>query len=351
MKHIFAVTKGYLALLLALMVVSVWVLVLGSRPVSSEQKPVRVAIPRGASAKEIGTVLRDRGLIRSQFVFVLTCRMSGLSGKLKPGVYELDQSMAVPVIIRKLVDGNSLAAWIVVPEGYTARQIADVLQDRQIARADSFLRQAIGGGRSYSQYPFIAGDSLEGYLFPDSYLIARGSRPNVVIEKMLDTFEKRVVRDNAAEIDRVIRKRFAGSSSADGLFKLLTVASLIEREAKVAKDRRLISAVLYNRLAKGMRLEIDATISYVPGDSRGNKDTVNYDDLETGSPYNTYRHGGLPPGPICNPGLEAIKAAMDPANADYLFYVARADGSHVFSRTLAEHNKAKRAIKREAGSG
>lgn len=351
MKRVFAVTKGYLALLLALMVVSVWVLVLGSKPVSNERRPVRVAIPQGASAKEIGGVLAERGLIRSRFVFVLTCRMSGLSGKLKPGVYELNESMGVPTIIRELVSGNSLAAWIVVPEGYTARQIADVLEDRQVVRGDSFLRQAIGGGESYTQYSFIGGDSLEGYLFPDSYLIARGSRPNVVIEKMLDTFEKKVVRDNAAEIDRAVRKRFAGSSSADGLFKLLTVASLIEREAKVAKDRRLISAVLYNRLAKGMRLEIDATISYVPGDSRGNKDTVNYDDLETDSPYNTYKHGGLPPGPICNPGLAAIKAAMDPVQTDYLYYVARADGSHVFSRTLAEHNKAKRVIKREAGRG
>jgi UPF0755 protein len=346
-KRILAVTKPYIVALLALLVICVWVLVLGSRPVSSDRAPVRVVVTGGASAKEIADILSDRGLIRSPFVFVSTCRISGFSGKLKPGVYEFSRAMSVPAIIKSLVAGESLESWITVPEGFTARQIADILEERQLVSAEVFLRVALTQGYGFPRYSFIHGHNLEGYLFPDTYLIARGTEPRGVIEKMLDALDRKVVVPYHAEIERATERRFGlgPQSFAEGLRKILTVASLVEREARLAKDRALIAAVIYNRLGRNMRLEVDATVSYVPGGSRENKEEVWHEDLRSDSPYNTYRNFGLPPGPICNPGLAAIKSALNPAGVDYLYYVARRDGSHVFSRTLEEHNRAKSAVK------
>ena len=347
-KQVVSMTKGYILALLLLLVATVWTFVLGSRSVSpGDRSPVRVVVPNGASAKEIARILRDRNVIRSPFVFVLTCRLSGKTGKLKPGVYEFNRAMAVPAIIRSLVRGEALEAWITIPEGYTIRQIADILEARGITDSDVFVRIGVAGAASFSQYSFLCGTSLEGYLFPDTYLMARGIQPELVIEKMLDTFERKVVVPYREEIELAASRWFgvARGDFGEGLHKVLTVASLIEREAKVPKDRPLIAAVIYNRLKKGLKLEIDATVSYVPGDSRANKSALHYEDLRTDSPYNTYKYPGLPPGPICNPGLACIKAALKPADVDYLYYVAKPDGSHVFSRTLQEHNRAKRAIK------
>ena len=350
MKRVIAAAKQYIVALLALLTVSVWALVLGSLPVSSDRSPVRVMVGNGASAGEIAGVLADKGLIRSPFVFVFTCRMSGLAGQLRPGVYEFDRAMNLPMMIKQLVRGESMESWITVPEGFTARQIADVLEDRQLVTAEAFLRMALTGNQEFTQFSFLEGDNLEGYLFPDTYLITRGTDARGIVEKMLDAFEKKVARSHRGAIEQAIQKRFGlGPASFDeGLHKLLTVASLVEREAKIPKDRPLIAAALYNRLQKRMRLEVDATVSYVPGDSRGNKDRVYHSDLESGSPYNTYRQFGLPPGPICNPGLAAIKAAMDPAKVDYLYYVTKPDGSHVFTCTLQEHDHAKNAIRNGA---
>jgi len=349
-RRIIAVTKAYIVLLLVLLAVCVWVLVAGSRPVSTDRSPVRVLVTRGASAREIARVLSDQGLIRSPFVFLFTCRISGNTGTLKPGVYELNRAMSVPAIIRTLVRGESLESWITIPEGYTARQIADVLEERRIVQSEVFLRVALTRGSEFPRYPFIYGGSLEGYLFPDTYLIARDAGPAGVIEKMLDAFERKVVDAYREQIEQAAVRRFGldREAFAEGLHKLLTVASMVEREARIAKDRPLIAAVIYNRLKRNMKLEVDATVTYSPGDSRGNKDRVYYRDLNNDSPYNTYRRAGLPPGPICNPGLAAIKAALEPAHVDYLYYVARPDGSHVFSRTLAEHNRAKRAVRNGA---
>lgn len=333
--------------LLVVLVALVWMLVIGSMPVSDDRTPVRVVIAKGASAAEIASILGEKSLIRSPFVFRLTCRVGGSSGGLKPGVYEFSKSMSLPMIIAKLVQGETLEQWVTVPEGFTIRQIADLLEAKQLADADAFVRLAITRGYEFSKYAFVYGNNLEGYLFPDTYLVARGTDTHGIIEKMLDAFEMKVASPLGTEIESVARKRFGLGSQAfaEGLNKILTLASLVEREAKMPADRPLVAAVLWNRLAKNMRLEVDATVSYRPGESRHNKGKIYYSDLEIESPYNTYKHTGLPPAPICNPGLASIKAVLDPANVDYLYYVARPDGSHVFSRTFEEHVKAKNAIK------
>ncbi|MGC8863942.1 MAG: endolytic transglycosylase MltG, partial [Armatimonadota bacterium] len=289
MKRILAVTRAYIVLLLTLFAGCVWMMVLGSRPVSDDRAPVRVYITRGASAREIAGILSDRGLIRSPFVFLFTCRISGNTGTLKPGVYELNRAMSVPAIIRALVRGESLQAWITIPEGYTARQIADVLEERGIADSEAFLRMALTQGNEFPRYPFVYGDCLEGYLFPDSYLIARDAGPAGVIAKMLDAFERKVVVRHREDIQQAAGRQFGlgRDAFAEGLHRLLTVASMVEREARIAKDRPLVAAVIYNRLKRGMKLEVDATVTYSPGDSRGNKDRIYYDDLNNDSSYNT----------------------------------------------------------------
>ncbi|MCE5200392.1 MAG: endolytic transglycosylase MltG [Armatimonadota bacterium] len=339
-------TKTYIGLFIAALI-AVWLLIsMGLRPVSGAGAPVRVVILKGTTAREISENLQDRGLIRSPFMFRLACKWSGSSNKLKPGVYELSPRMSVPKIIDELVEGKLLESWVTLPEGFTARQMADILAKKQLVDGDAFVRLAITKGYEFSEYPFINGDNLEGYLFPDTYLVARGTDSQDIIRKMLDAFEEKIASPYRREIENVIRERFGlGPDSFDeGLYRLLIVASLVEREAKVPKDRPLIAAVIWNRLAKGMRLEIDAAGSYSPGESTGNKSRLYYRDLKTDTPYNTYLHAGLPPTPICNPGLASFKAVLKPAQVDYLFYVAH-DGSHIFSRTFQEHIAAKNAAR------
>lgn len=347
MRRVIAVTKAYIVVLLCALVVVTWALVLGSRPVSSDPTPVRVLIARGTPASGIATVLKDQGLIRSPFVFSLTCVVSGMSDKLKPGVYEFRHTMSVPQIISALVAGESLEQWVTIPEGFTVRQIADLLQEKQLADGYAVLRLALEQGYSFPRYAFIHSRSLEGYLFPDSYLVARGTSPEGILDRLLATFEAKVVKAHRARIERVCASRFGLGEDrfALGLHRIVTLASMVEREAKTASDRPLVAAVLWNRLKKGMKLEVDATVTYAPGESTQNKARIYYKDLESESPYNTYKHFGLPPGPICNPGLASIEAVLEPANADYLYYVARKDGSHIFSRTFEEHRAASDAVR------
>ncbi len=347
MRRFLAETKVYVVLLLLVLTTVVWGLVLGSMPVSKDRSPVRVVIARGASASEISGILKEKNLIRSRFVFRLTCRVSGSSGKLRPGLYEFNRSMGAPEIIRRLLQGQTLELWVTVPEGYTAKQIGDLLQEKQLANSQAFVDLAINRGYEFSHYSFVHGHNLEGYLFPDTYLIARDTDAAGIVRAMLDTFQKKVISECGPEVEQVIQRRFGlgRESFSEGLSKVLVLASLVEREAKVPSDRPLIAAVLWNRLDRNMRLEVDATVSYRPGESKENKSRVLYSDLEVDSPYNTYKHEGLPPAPICNPGLASIKAVLAPAQVGYLYYVARPDGSHAFSTTFQEHIKARNSIK------
>ena len=351
MRNVVARTKGYIVVLLAGLVLVIWALVLGSRPVSGDKAPVRVVITQGASARMIAETLHESRLIRSPLVFLLTCTMGGQSEKLKPGVYELNRAMNTPEIIRSLVEGNTLESWVTVPEGRTLREIADTLEAKQLANPKAFLDLTTSQSYQFAAYSFTYDENLEGYLFPDTYLIERGATTEDIIKMMLDTFERKVVTAHRDEIEQVIAKRFGlGENGFDvGLHKILVIASLVEREARIPADRPKIAAVIYNRLAKNMRLEVDATVTYSLGKSRANKAKVYYRDLANDSPYNTYAHAGLPPAPICNPGLASIKAALRPAAIDALYYVAKKDGSHIFSKTLEQHNAAKQAIRDSGG--
>jgi len=295
---------------------------------------VIVQMPRDASAGDIGQILAARGVIRSAFGFRLLARVAGNSASLKPGAYKLSPSMAPLAVLGKISKGDAYALWITCPEGFTIRRIGERLEAEGAGDAERFYNLARFGGASFpTSFPHPS-DSLEGYLFPDTYLAPVGEPEEKFIQEMLACFERKVAVPLAADI----------SASGMSLHEIITLASLIEREAKIPKDRPLVSAVLHNRLAKNMRLECDATVLYALG---RHKNRVLYRDLSIDSPYNTYRYAGLPPGPIANPGLDSIKAALHPARVDYLYYVARGDGSHIFSRTFADHQRARRLVARK----
>lgn len=297
------------------------------RPPSSSARVVRVEVPRHATIRGIAERLESQRLIRHRYAFMLMARLMGESNELKAGEYELQPRMSLLEIIDKLARGDAVAVWFTVPEGYTVPQIADTLSQLGMVERHRFLRLADSEASRFDAGFKIPRRSLEGYLFPDSYKFKKGVTEKRILAGMLQNFHEKVVDGLSDDVH----------ASSLPLDKVVIVASLIEREARVPEDRPLISAVIYNRLEHHMPLQIDASVLYALGH---HKQKVLLADLGVDSPYNTYRHPGLPPGPICSPGLDSIKAALRPARADYLYYVARADGHHIFSATLAEHNAA-----------
>jgi len=283
-----------------------------------------VVIRRGTTTREIGVRLQEAGLVRSASHFTLAARLRGVAHTLREGEYRLSPSMPLLRIIDVLTRGEVVLHPVTIPEGFTADQVVQALARAGLGDA-ARLRALVRGGAGQFEYDFlkaVPGGSLEGYLFPDTYLLPR----------FLE--EREVVRRFLAEFDRTVVPLWREAGMPRPLHDILTVASMVEREARVPGDRELIAGVIYNRLARGWRLEVDATVLYALG---AHKAVVTYDDLKVSSPYNTYVHAGLPPGPIANPGLDAIRAALRPARTEFFFYVARPDGSHAFSRTLSEH--------------
>jgi len=308
-------------------------------PASFKDERVTAVIPQGANARQAASVLKRAGAIRSAGAFVLLARLSGQAGDLKPGQYELRRNALPFQIVRKIARGEVAAGWVTIPEGYTIRQIADLLAEKGLADRKAFIGKALYGRAN-----------MEGYLFPDTYLMPRGYGAAAAAKQMYDNFARKVWLPLNAEIRASELYELGGGSKQSAtpgnrLRAVITLASLIEREAKADGDRAMISGVLWNRLRRGMKLDVDATVQYALGNHRSR---LFYRDLAVDSAYNTYKNPGLPPGPIANPGLRSIQAALKPANCPYLYYVARPDGSHVFTRTLEEHNRAVAAIRSES---
>ena len=246
--------------------------------------------------------------------------------RMKPGRYRIAQSLRPAEIVERLKKGPDDERTVVIPEGFTLSQISDRMKDRGVIKDHFELLSLLRSQKPDLNAPFpLPVNGLEGYLFPDTYLLAPNSKPQKVAQTMLDTFTRQVYEKHSAEIQR----------SPHSLHEIVTIASLIEREAEVPQDRAKIAGVIENRLRRHMLLQIDATVLYALG---RHKTRVLFRDLEVKSPYNTYLHRGLPPGPIACPGEASIVAALAPEKHDYLYYVAAPDGSHVFTRTEAEHN-------------
>jgi UPF0755 protein len=333
--------RNYILLLLGLLGATFWLLTYAGSPMGGDDTPILIVVPKGATAADVGKKLKAAGLIRSVYGFTFVARATSEANNIKPGAYRFTKDMSLRHMLNTMVNGDVSAVWVTIPEGFTIHQIAARLADKGVLNTQQFLSLVNTGAAEFRDVLNIPSEGLEGYLFPDTYLFPLDAEPRETIEQMLKNLRSRVVEPFSSEIAKA-----AGSNSpaarAEELHRVLTVASMIEREARVPSDRPLISAVIWNRLQRGMKLDIDATVLYALGEHRRR---LYYRDLAVESPYNTYLHAGLPPGPISCPGVESIKAALHPAKVDYLYYVARPDGSHAFSRTLDEHNNARNRIR------
>lgn len=289
---------------------------------------VELEIPAGASTAAIAAILVDHGLIADSYTFRLAAALSGLDRQLKSGHYTISPGLSLPEILQLLVEGQVQELEFTVPEGYTLKQIEALLQQKGLVQADEF-RQAAADEYDFE---FLTGlepgaERLEGFLYPDTYRVTPETTPRQIIMMMLERFDQ-VYQEVYAEND--ISQKY-------NTREMVTLASIIEREARLDEERPLVASVFINRLNRGMRLESCATVEYLLPEI---KPVLTLEDLKIDSPYNTYRVEGLPPGPIANPGKESLLAAFNPAQSDYLYFVAKPDGSHHFSRTLSEHNQA-----------
>ena len=299
-----------------------------------------VTIPPGATAADIGTLLQSRGLVRSGLAFRLAAEQAGVGSSLAAGDYDLSRSMSTTEIVEVLAKGQVRKGLVAtIPEGWRSEQIADRLQATGFASRDEFLA-AVAAPASVPGIDLLGNPPpprLEGYLFPETYQVPQPVPGTRAAEMMLRMFGQRVG-------DELLTASSGKLTSRDALI----LASIVEREAKVAAERPTIASVYLNRLAAGLPLQADPTVQYAVATRDGPAAAAyNYwkalepADLQLESAYNTYLHPGLPPGPICNPGEASIKAVLQPAKTDFLYFVAKTDGSgeHLFARTLEEHNQ------------
>lgn len=296
---------------------------------------VDVIVEPGATARALGRRLEDRGVIRSALLFELWLRARGDAGRIQAGTYRMPPDRALPTVVDMLVTGETVLAEITVPEGLRLEQVAGIVaRSLEIdsaafvaAATDSVLAESLG----------VDAPTLEGYLFPETYRVDPSTTAREMVRLMVGHFEG------------VFGPGWRARADSLGLTvgELVTLASIVEEEARVPDERKTIAGVFWNRLALGMRLEADPTVQYALG---GHRERVLYRDLEVDSPYNTYRNTGLPPGPIASPGRAALEATLYPDSVPYLFFVATGDGGrHAFSETLAEHEARRRTLRERTG--
>jgi UPF0755 protein len=298
-------------------------------PAGRDSRTQTVYIPPGASLRQIATQLADANLIRHRLMFMLYVVWLAPGPHLQAGEYALRSTLSPVQIVDIMRRGKTVQHALTIPEGLTIRDIAALVEAKGLGNRRKFIELAHDA--SFIASLGLEVPSLEGYLFPDTYYVTRGMPERDLLRLMVRTLREHY-RDDIA-----LRGRQLGLNQHE----VLTLASLIETEASVAAERPLIAAVYHNRLRRGMRLQCDPTVIYALGE-RFDGD-LRKADLGIDSPYNTYRYPGLPPGPIANPGLRSIEAAVAPASVDYLYFVATGEhGSHKFSRTLREHNAAVR---------
>jgi UPF0755 protein len=295
--------------------------------------PVRVVVPPGSSLRAAADSLARAGVVRSGRLFRLYASLRGQDRALKAGTYELRPGTGWNEVLATLTEGRAVVASITIPEGFDLSAIVPLLAQRlevpaesaTAAVSDSALRRELG----------VPTPTLEGYLFPATYTFDVGTTARVAVAEMAREFERRWRPAWTARLDTLGMTRH----------QVVTLASIVEKEARVPDERPLIAAVYCNRLRAGMLLQADPTVQYALGT---HVERVLYSHLGADSPYNTYRRPGLPPGPIASPGTASLEAALYPADVRYLFFVARPDGRHEFRNTFAEHAQARQAVRRLA---
>lgn len=294
---------------------------------------VDVTVDSGSSAHQVAERLEEAGLVDHPRLFTLYARLRGAGSGLKSGQYRLRRSASWEELLDAIRSGRVVTHPVTIPPGFTLRQIAPRVGEIAGVPADSVL--SLARDSALAAEIGVPGPGLEGYLFPETYRFAGGISPREALAAMARRYREFWGPEERARLDSLeLTER-----------ELVTLASIVEREARVAGERRTIAGVYVNRLEKGMRLQADPTVQYL---LERPKERLLYADIDRvgDSPYNTYTHAGLPPGPIASPGAASLRAALDPADVPYLYFVARPDGSHVFSRTREEHVAAKERVRR-----
>ena len=313
-----------------------------------EGDSVHVIILEGDSMAKIVERLKEIDLIEEGKWLLIFSKLLGKDRHIQAGRYDFNKGITSYSLFNKLVKGKVTSIEVVIPEGLTIREIARILKKEIGVDSAQFVKVTID--TQFTKNLDIPASNLEGYLFPNTYKLHWGMNPDRLVQTMVNEFKKTFtpnLLERAKEIDF-------------SKHEVVTLASMIEAEARDGEEREMISAVYHNRLKLGMLLQCDPTVIYALNDEQlGTRRNLNrpdgrvsvrpllLKDLEIDSPYNTYKYPGLPPGPICNPGKASILAALYPADVDYLYFVAKGDGTHIFSSTLDEHNRAKNKIKRE----
>ena len=324
---------GLLAILLVLAIVAVGIggsVLLGriSDPYKGyEAQEQFVEIPPGAGTSEIRRRLIEAGVVRDEFVFRAALRWTGRSQSLQAGEYRFDRPMSASEVIEKIARGDVYARRLTFPEGLTIREMARLYEAREFGKRDEFITAAANASIIRDLDP--EAPDLEGYLFPETYALPRGTPAARLIAMMVNRFRASYTE----ELQQRAKEKGMTTRA------VVTLASLVEKETGKEEERPLVAAVYTNRLRIGMGMQADPTVVYALEKAGRYDGNIRREDLAFDSPYNTYKHPGLPPGPIASPGEASLRAALNPADVKYLYFVSRNDGSHVFAETLAEHNR------------
>jgi UPF0755 protein len=294
---------------------------------ADNSEPVELRVEQGEPFAAVVRKLRAQRLIPNEKLFSLWARLTGSDKKIQWGVYRFDPSLAPQEVLHRLVTGKRVFLMVTIPEGLTIKEIAELLAKMQLADREKFL--AAAADPELLATLGLKEKGLEGYLFPNTYQFTPMTSEKEIIVIMADHFRK-ASEPIWAQLD---------SRQQLSRHDIITLASIIEKETGIEAERPLVSAVFHNRLKRNMPLQSDPTVIYGLKEFDGN---LTRKDLKDQNPYNTYRIPALPPGPICNPSLASIKAALQPADVPYLFFVSKNDGTHIFSRDLESHNQAVR---------
>ena len=297
----------------------------GGGTVIEESKRVHVKITDGMSTGEIADQLEDKGVISSSLKFRILSRLRGYDGQMKPGTYIFTTEMSYEEVFIKILSGEKYVVTLTIPEGFDVKQIAKRLYESDLADNEDFLKAA----KDFTPYPYMKKHkdvffAAEGFLFPDTYEIESDASVEDILKILADEFDRKLtpeMREKAEQMNLSI-------------YDLTTLASLVEREVRYPEDRAIVAQVFLKRLQMKMPLQTDATLQYLMDTP---KEDVSIEDTKINSPYNTYQHEGLPPGPIASPGLESINAVLNPADTDYLYFVADRSGRNHYANTYEEH--------------
>jgi UPF0755 protein len=299
----------------------------GNTPTSYSHEEQVVEIKPGMTLRQVSHYLTDKKLLDEPSAFVLYTYFQGKQNRIQAGEYRFSPSMPPWKILESLTNGTAILYTVTIPEGYRITEIAELLEKKGLVNKEEFIAET-RDKELLDALQVPSGGSLEGYLYPETYKFSKAAGAKRIVKTLVDTFKLRVQKPELMQQAKAGKLTF---------HEIVTLASLIEKETGLGTERKLISSVFHNRLVKKMRLQTDPTVIYAMVNFDGN---IRKKDLSIDSPYNTYKHFGLPPGPIASPGLDSIRAALAPDHSDFLYFVSRKDGSHQFSTNYEDHTRA-----------